>query len=307
MEAGPRIVILGGTGVFGGLVAEELADLPLVIGSRNLERARAAAAKLPRAEGRRIDLEGPLEFHDASVVVHCAGPYRGQDLRVVEACERAGAWYVDLADEKPYLDRVAGRPRVLAGMSSIPGLAVTLARALGGGTARAFLYIGNRNAKGSAAFTTLLKGIQRGGWSHREFVRFPFGLRAMHHFESPVPGMEFKVGFELPAVNRLFSLARELFRMGVPLPPAGPLLAGANLLSGPGTGMGCLLVETPRGRAWALSTNRGQRMAAIPAALAARLLHEGGSLRPLPDTFEPGELFDALRRRDFEVVVELFP
>ncbi|HXX93374.1 MAG TPA: saccharopine dehydrogenase, partial [Planctomycetota bacterium] len=83
---GKPILILGGTGVFGSLVAEELSDLPLVISSRSLPRARRLASRLGRAEARAIDLGGPLDFSFASIVIHCAGPYQGQDLRVVEAC-----------------------------------------------------------------------------------------------------------------------------------------------------------------------------------------------------------------------------
>ncbi len=295
------ILILGGTGVFGTLIAEDLADLPLVIASRNLEKARAAASRFPHAEGRALDLAGPLDFSFASIVVHCAGPYQGQDLRVVEACARAGAWYVDIADAKDYLAKLKGRPRVLAGMSTIPALVVTLARGLGPGPVRAFLYMGNRNEKGAAAITSLLEGIRRGYWRHREVVRFPFGKRPMHSFESADPAIDFKCGFDLDFINRGFVFARELFRMGMPLPPPGPMIRLANLFRGLGGGKRCVMVEVKHRRAWVIAEPRGQRVASLPASLAARLLWQGRELRPLPDTFEPGELEGALRARGFEV------
>lgn len=295
------ILILGGTGVFGTLIAEDLADLPLVVASRRLDRARALAGRLPRAEGRAIDLDGPLDFSFASIVIHCAGPYQGQDLRVVEACARAGAWYVDIADAREYLDKLRGRPHVLAGMSTIPALVVALARGLGEGPVKAFLYMGNRNEKGAAAIESLLEGIRRGYWRGREYVRFPFGRRPMHTFESADPAIAFKCGFDLDFINRGFVFARELFRMGVPLPPAGPMIRLSNLVRGLGGGKGCLLVERGGRRAWVIAEPRGQRVAALPAALAARLLWEGRELRPLPDTFEPGELESALRARGFVV------
>jgi len=295
------ILILGGTGVFGTLVAEDLADLPLVLASRSLEKSRALAARLPHAEGRAIDLAGPLDFSFASIVVHCAGPYQGQDLRVVEACARAGAWYVDIADAQDYLAKLKGRPRVLAGMSTIPALVVTLARGLGPGPVRAFLYMGNQNEKGAAAITSLLQGIRRGYWRGRESVRFPFGRRPMHSFESADPAIEFKCGFDLDFINRGFVFLRELFRMGAPLPPPGPMIRLANLFRGLGGGKGCLMVEAGGRRAWVIAEPRGQRVAALPASLAARLLWEGRQLRPLPDTFEPGELEACLRSRGFDV------
>jgi hypothetical protein len=295
------ILILGGTGVFGTLIAEDLADLPLVIASRRLEKARALASRLPRAEARAIDLAEPLDFSFASIVIHCAGPYQGQDLRVVEACARAGAWYVDIADAWDYLAKLRGRPRVLAGMSTIPALVVTLARGLGPGPVRAFLFMGNQNEKGAAAITSLLEGIRRGYWQEREYVRFPFGARPMHTFESADPSIAFKCGFDLDFINRGFMFLRELFRMGAPLPPPGLMSRFSSLFRGRGGGKGCLLVEVGRRRAWVAAEPRGQRVASLPAALAARLLWQGRELRPLPDTFEPGELEGALRARGFEV------
>ena len=306
----PRpILILGGTGVFGTLIAEDLADLPLVIASRNLDRARALAARLPNAGARAIDLAALPDLSFASIVIHCAGPYQGQDLRVVEACARAGAWYVDIADAQDYLAKLRGRPRVLGGMSTIPALVVTLARGLGPGPVRAFLYMGNRNEKGAAAIRSLLEGIRRGYWREREYVDFPFGRRPMHTFESADPAIAFKCGFDLDFVNRGFALLRELFRMGFPLPPGGPMIRLSNTFRGLGGGKGCLMVAVgsstgwERGgrRAWVIAEPRGQRVAALPAALAARRIWEGRELRPLPDTFEPGELEAALRARGFEV------
>jgi len=295
------ILILGGTGVFGTLIAEDLADLPLVIASRRIEQARALASRLPRAEARAMDLASPLDFSFASIVIHCAGPYQGQDLRVVEACGRAGAWYVDIADSPDYLGKLRGRPRALGGMSTIPALVVTLARSLRSGPVRAHLFLGNRNEKGAAAISSLLLGIRRGYWREREYVRFPFGARPMHTFESADPSIPFKCGFDLDFVNRGFILLRELFRMGVPLPPAGPVRWLSTLFGALGGGEGCLMVEGGGRRAWVFARARGQRMAALPASLAARLLWQGRQLRPLPDTFEPGELEEALRAQGFEV------
>ena len=296
-----RILILGATGVFGTLIAEDLSELPLILASRSLDRAQALAARFPDAEARAIDLAGPLDFSSASIVIHCAGPYQGQDVRVVDACARAGAWYVDIADAQDYLAKLRGRPRVLSGMSTIPALAVTLARGLGPGPVRAHLYMGNQNEKGAAAITSLLEGIRRGYWREREYVRFPFGRRPVHSFESADPSIVFKCGFDLDFVNRGFAFLRELFRMGMPLPPPGPMIRLSNLFRGLGGGKGCLMVEANGRRAWVIAEPRGQRVAALPASLAARLLWQGRELRPLPDTFESGELEGALRARGFDV------
>lgn len=135
-----RILILGGTGNFGGYVARMLADDPavtLIVASRHIEKARSAAGALAAAnpaEALGVDIRGDIGDSIASarpdVVIHTVGPFQDQDYRVAEAAIAAGAHYLDLADAR---DFVAGIGRldvaakgagvsIISGASSVPCL-----------------------------------------------------------------------------------------------------------------------------------------------------------------------------------------
>lgn len=135
-----RVIILGGTGNFGGYVARMLADNPaitLLIASRSEARARAAATALAAAnppEPLSVDIRAEPASAIASarpdVVIHSVGPFQNQDYRVAEAAIAAGAHYLDLADARNFvagigrLDTEAKRAgvAVIAGASSVPCL-----------------------------------------------------------------------------------------------------------------------------------------------------------------------------------------
>ena len=137
-----KILILGGYGVFGGRLAELLADLPgldLLICGRDLARAegfcaayRGAARVHPCALDRRAIAEG-LERLQPDLVVDASGPfqdYGAERYHVVEACIAAGVDYLDFADGADFvsgIDRFDDRSRaaglfVLSGVSSFPAL-----------------------------------------------------------------------------------------------------------------------------------------------------------------------------------------
>ena len=71
------IVVFGGYGVFGSLVARELADLPLRIAGRDGDRAARFAASLG-GEGIAADASDPAScvsaLEGARVAISCAGP-----------------------------------------------------------------------------------------------------------------------------------------------------------------------------------------------------------------------------------------
>ena len=105
-----RILILGGYGVFGGRLAELLADRPdleLLICGRDLARAEAfctryqgEARAFPGALNRR-DIADALQRFTPGLVVDASGPFQdyGTDrYHVVDACIAAGVDYLDFAD-----------------------------------------------------------------------------------------------------------------------------------------------------------------------------------------------------------------
>src|SRR3546814_16078277 len=104
-----KILILGGYGVFGGRLAELLADLPdleLLICGRDLTRAEAFCARfrgkpraIPCAFDRR-DIADTLQRFAPALVVDASGPFQdyGTTLyHVVDACTAPGTSYRDFA------------------------------------------------------------------------------------------------------------------------------------------------------------------------------------------------------------------
>jgi hypothetical protein len=132
-------VVLGGYGNFGRLVVAALAadrEHRVVVAGRDARQARAVAqaigspAQPAVLDGRSPNLAAELRRLEASVVVHTAGPFQGQDYIVPRACIEARTHYVDLADARRYvcgiqtLDEAARSNNVLvvSGASSVPAL-----------------------------------------------------------------------------------------------------------------------------------------------------------------------------------------
>ncbi len=144
MNRPKTIVVIGGTGHFGGRICRRLVGEPhteLVVTSRKLASSDALAVELrglsPGATVRAAaldqsseDFEHDLAVLEPDIVVHTAGPYQGQDYRVAQACIQCGSHYIDLADGRDFvrnfdrLDEAAKSANVLlvAGASTLPGL-----------------------------------------------------------------------------------------------------------------------------------------------------------------------------------------
>ncbi len=144
MHEYPTIVVIGGTGHFGGRICRRLSretDIELVVTSRNDATASQFAAELrtnfPESHVRsaRLDqfsnnFENDFRCLNPDVVVHTAGPYQGQDYRVAEVCIECGSHYIDLADGREFvngftiLNNAASESGVLlvSGASTLPGL-----------------------------------------------------------------------------------------------------------------------------------------------------------------------------------------
>jgi hypothetical protein len=253
-----------------------------------------------------------LEGH--GVAVHCAG-FDRMDVTLLEACLAAGCHYADITDHRGYaaLVRRHGerfRAQGLAavyGCSSVPGISGALALKVRGDSSeevervRVTLFVGNDNAKGEAAVLSVLTGIGRPiaapqgivlGFRDREVVPLPapFGRRGVFNFDAPdydlfpallgARAVSVKLGFELRLATYGFALlarlgsgygkrtARLIARTGGPLRLFG--------CSG-GAVMTELFLSDGRVRRAALAARQqGQRMAALPCALAARALAATG-------------------------------
>jgi hypothetical protein len=150
-----RVLVIGGTGSFGGRLVRLLAGEPgltLLVASRSAAKAETACRSLGgSAEALAFDRDGDVAAQIAAaapdIVVDAAGPfqaYGGAPYRVAEACIAQGADYLDLADGT---DFVAGIGRldaaalargvaVLSGVSSFPALTAAAVRHLAQGLDR---------------------------------------------------------------------------------------------------------------------------------------------------------------------------
>jgi len=211
-----KVVIFGGYGTFGSLVARELArlEITVTVAGRDLNRAVELARSLgPGHPGLVANVTRPESIQtalaDQTVAVHCAGPYGPSNSTVLEMCLEAGCHYADIADDRDYIAMVRGygerfRQRGLAavyGCSSLPAIsgALGLAAAAKGGApdrCRVTLFIGNNNPKGWAAIRSLVGGLGKPirapqgvlrGFQDREVVTLPelFGRRVVFNFDSP--------------------------------------------------------------------------------------------------------------------------
>jgi hypothetical protein len=269
---------------------------------------RGCAADLTEPASCRAALQG------STVAVNCAGPFADFGATLLEACLATNCHYADIADDRGYTVRVRAhgerfrRHRLAAvhGCSSLPALsgalAVRLREAAGGPPrrARVTLFIGNANPKGPAAAESFLRVLGQPiaapqgtlvGFRDREVVPLPppFGRRAVFNFDSPeydlfppllgVREVSVKVGFELRLATYAFAtLARLGLRHGR---RTAALLAGPGRLLGRlGCSGGAVMTElffADGGvrRAAVAGGRDGQRLAALPCALAAHALARG--------------------------------
>jgi hypothetical protein len=132
-----KIVVLGGYGNFGAVIAEQLAAdraFEVVVAGRDAAKAAACAERIG-ARACAIDSNDPclverLRTYSADLVISTAGPFQGQDYRVAHAALSSGAHYIDIADGRAFvcgivsLDRPAREARrlVVSGASSVPAL-----------------------------------------------------------------------------------------------------------------------------------------------------------------------------------------
>jgi hypothetical protein len=274
---------------------------------------RGVAVDTSRLESCRAAL------HQKAIAVNCAGPFGACGSALLDACLEAGCHYADIADDRAYAALVRSydarfRQRNLAavyGCSSLPGISGALALAardqgpaIAPSLARVTLFIGNDNPKGRAAIASAVRVLGKPirapqgtltGFGDREMVPLPppFGRREVFNFESPeydlfpellgVRSVAVKFGFELQAANLAFALLAALGsnygnRTAVLLERVGRLGAGR------GCSGGAVMAElfwadgTVR-RATLFGRRDGQRMAALPCALAVHALCVGAPNR----------------------------
>jgi hypothetical protein len=237
-----RVLLLGGYGNFGTLIARRLSrepDLTVIIAGRSEQKARALAGEL-NAAWAKVDVfadpDGHLRRLKPDILIHTSGPFQGQGYEVAEACIRHGVHYVDLADGRDFVANVgrldeaarAAGVLVVSGASSVPGLTsavlakysgefetldtidfgISTAQQTGRGLATVRAVLGYAGKP----FKTLIDGRMRDvcGWQDLRWRKFPdLGWRALGNCDVP----------DLALFPRLVpSLRTVRFRAGLELP-----------------------------------------------------------------------------------------
>jgi hypothetical protein len=136
-----KVVVLGGYGNFGAVIAAMLARdgrFDVVVAGRDAEAAARFATGIG-ATGARLDARDPqlrtqLANCSPDLVISTAGPFQGQDYGVARAVLACGAHYIDIADGREFvcgfgaLDGEARERGLLAvsGASSVPALSAAV-------------------------------------------------------------------------------------------------------------------------------------------------------------------------------------
>ena len=105
-----RIVVLGGFGNFGARICRALApdeSLTVISASRRRSNPAADLAAL-NIQAAQIDVVADgfvdaLRKLNPGLVIHCVGPFQGQDYRVAHATLASGAHYIDLSDGRDFV------------------------------------------------------------------------------------------------------------------------------------------------------------------------------------------------------------
>jgi hypothetical protein len=311
MAEHPRVLIVGGSGVFGRVLAHELlrtTSVELILAGRGLSAAIAACRELgapDRTSAIALDLgdrESLTRAARGRVAVACAaGPFQELSRELPMAAVRAAAHWLDIGDHEgwvvPVLDdatldaaaRDAGSA-VIPGLSTVPALSGALARwgcerLPGADRARITLFIGNRNVKGAGAIASAMSN----GFRRPTRVDLPFGRRIAYVGRSPDTELlrrdlgldaEFRVVLEwAPAGLLVFGLGPVWSRLGARSRSRGArILATISRPFGRfGSEGGCLQVDLWDGkrRLSVTALSDDQRLGILPCAMALQRLLEG--------------------------------
>lgn len=259
-----RVLVLGGYGNFGARICRALAkdSIDVIAAGRDPDRGHRAAlfdARIGKARIDVLDRRLPSALHELKphIVIHCAGPFQGQDYQVASASLAAGAHYIDLADGRSFvvnfptavgpLARTAGRLAV-TGASTLPALSTAVIDALKNRFSsideiQLCIAPAQRAPRGTATMKAVFSYLGKpfkwwkdGSWQDaygwQELRRLRMGhLGTRWAAACDVPDLEllparypsiktvqFRAALELGAQHFLLAAAAQLRRWGVPLP-----------------------------------------------------------------------------------------
>jgi saccharopine dehydrogenase-like protein len=268
-----RVVVIGGAGNFGARIVRALRADPNI----DLVVAGRRKASIPGAE----DIPGVvLDIDDAAfakeltalspgLVIHCVGPFQGQDYRVAEAALEAGSHYLDLADGRRFIadfaaamnGRAVSAGRVaICGASTLPALSSAVVEELRSGftaleSIEVIIAPGQRAPRGRATLEAVFSylgrpfPVWRGGQWRREWgwmglqeTKLDIGRRLAAACDVPdlelfparyagVQTVGFSAALEFRVQHLMLWCLAAVRRMGLPLPVAR-WAAGLNRWAG---------------------------------------------------------------------------
>lgn len=307
-----RILILGGYGVFGRLLARELLnsmDVQVVVAGRDINQAVKVCRVLgagKKAEPLALDLNDLKAVSRAAAgcfaVVCTAGPFQNLPKSLPVVVAKAGSHWLDISDFSGWvlsllsnksLHEIAADAKtvVMPGMSTVPAVSGAMLRwgckrVPGASRAQVTLFISNRNSKGSG---TILSALES-GFHNPVPVNLPMGRRVAYRFQSPDEALlredlgvegEYRVAFEWPMIYWIIRVGQKVVPM---LGNSWRVWLGhwLSLLATPfnwlGSDLSCLKAEVfseSGRRATCIVKSRGQRLAVLPCLLAVEALQNG--------------------------------
>jgi Saccharopine dehydrogenase NADP binding domain len=253
-----RVVVIGGSGNFGARICRRLAGEPgleiIATGRRAADREHSAIARAV-LDLNATDSAQTLAALRPDVVIHCAGPFQGQDYRVAATALSCGAHYIDLGDGREFVAQFASDVHVAAlragriavtGASTLPALSSAVVDHL----SRRIPHVedidtviapGQRAPRGIATMAAVLGYAGRGfkrleggawctvyGWQDLRRIEFPFGTRVAAACDVPdltlfperYPGLRtavFRAALEVPLQQYGLWCMAGLRRLGLPL------------------------------------------------------------------------------------------
>ena len=256
-----RVVVIGGQGNFGARICKRLAQES---GLEIIAASRRPQPELKSVKTAELDKDSPtfaveLEALGPDLVIHCAGPFQGQDYRVALASMACNANYVDIADGRAFVagfveavGPAAGATGCFAitGASTLPALSSavvdTLKEPLASLSAIDIVIApGQRAPRGAATVAAVLGYAGRPflwwrdgawrtayGWQELERGQFSFGSRVgaacdvpdLGLFPARYPGIRtvtFRAALEVSLQHYALWMIAACRRAGLALPTAG--------------------------------------------------------------------------------------
>lgn len=257
------IMILGAYGAFGRRIAEQLAQrgLALVLVGRNQVKLEQLQSQLSAQNPTGHFEIAAFDVHQSlapqltqfrpQVVIHCCGPFQGQEHHVLNTCIEAKVHYIDLADGRSFINRalsmhaaaVEAGVTAITGASTVPALSSAVLAALEAqgmvqfDEVRYGISPGQQTDRGLATARAVLSyigrpfhqhGRKRYGWLDWYQHTYPLiGSRMMgncdipdtdllpKHF--PIQSIHFSAGMESRLLHVGMWLCAWLVRLGVPM------------------------------------------------------------------------------------------